>query len=66
MMECSSVMHTVPTIVFCKGNVNQFTNENYTIFKTEQNDITNEKCATLQVKSAPGLLFFQSSSVSSS
>jgi hypothetical protein len=53
-------------VVFCKRKVDQFTNENCTIFKTEQNDITNEKCATLQVKSAPGLLFLQSSSVSSS
>ena len=52
--------------VFCKRKVDQFTNEKCTIYRTEQNDITNEKCATLQVKSAPGLLFLQSSSVSSS
>src|SRR5947209_8052775 len=45
----------VAAFVFCKRKVDQFTNENCTIFRTEQNDITNEKCATLQVKSAPGL-----------
>jgi len=30
-------------VCFCKGKVCQFTNENCTLFKTEQNDITNEK-----------------------